>query len=125
MMTKKSRKTRRGFTLIEIMIAVLIIGILLSIATPNFVRARQSARAKSCVANLKRIEGAKEAFAMEGNRSASFSPSMAALAGPGLYLRSTPVCPSGGTYNPRNMSTSPTCSIGVGGAGAWDDHRLP
>lgn len=54
-----------AFTLIEIMIVVLIIGILLGIAVPNFARARESARAKSCIANLKLIDSAKEQYALD------------------------------------------------------------
>ena len=57
--------SKRAFTLIEIMIVVLIIGILLGIAVPNFVRARETARAKSCVANLKAITGAWYQYSMD------------------------------------------------------------
>ena len=59
---------RSGFTLVEIMIVVLILGILLTIAVPNWMKAREGARAKSCLENLRSIEGAKEQWAMENRK---------------------------------------------------------
>jgi prepilin-type N-terminal cleavage/methylation domain-containing protein len=115
-MSNLIRKARaeRGFTLVEIMIVVLIIGILLAIAVPNFVRARESSRAKACVANLKQIQAAKEQWAMDTNAAPTATPTQADLAptdGSG-YIKSWPRCPSGGTYTIGNLQTDPTCSIG-------------
>ncbi|WP_395139763.1 type II secretion system protein, partial [Armatimonas sp.] len=59
------KSLRRAFTLVEIMIVVLIIGILVAIAVPNFIRARESARARACVGNLRQIDSAKEQYAMD------------------------------------------------------------
>jgi prepilin-type N-terminal cleavage/methylation domain-containing protein len=90
---------RRAFTLIEIMIVVLIIGILLGIAVPNFVRAREASRAKSCVANLKALEGAYEQYLMTNNLTEGTTPwrSPSDFVPDGL-LKTEPKCPSSGTY---------------------------
>ena len=67
MQIKTSRKS--GFTLVEIMIVVAIIGLLAAIAIPNFVRARESAQLNSIANNLRILEGAKEQWALENKKS--------------------------------------------------------
>ena len=116
------KKRRSGFTLIEIMIVVLIIAILLAIAIPNFLRARETSRAKSCSANLRQIETAKEQWAMDNKKGAGDTPDLAADL-VGTYIKSTPTCPSGGAYTVGDMSTRPTCDIG-GVAGEYNYHGL-
>ncbi len=101
-------KRDQGFTLIEIMIVVLIIGVLLAIAVPNFVKARETSRTKACVANLKQIDAAKEQWAMNNNKNdgdASVDADVDAFIKGGA-----PSCPSGGTYTYQAVGTSPTCS---------------
>ena len=121
------RQGSRGFTLVEIMIVVLIIGILLAIAVPNFVRSRETSRAKSCLSNLKSISYAKEQWATEQRKASTDTPADTELYpsdGSG-YLRTTPLCPSGGSYTINNMLNVPSCSVGTNGAGTNDDHVLP
>src|SRR3954464_11509234 len=108
-MSRFVKKTRHGFTLVEIMIVVLIIGILLAIAVPNFIKARETSRAKSCVANLKQIDGAKEQWAMDNNKTNGAAVAMPALVnGAAGYVKSAPACPSGGAYTIGNVGTNPT-----------------
>ena len=90
MMCKFVKQGRRGFTLVEIMIVVLIIGILLAIAVPNFIKARETSRAKACVANLKEIESAKEQWAMDTKAASTATPGTTDLYGAANYIRNTP-----------------------------------
>ena len=101
-------KKSKGFTLVEIMIVVLIIGILMSIAVPNFIKARNNSQKSTCIANLKEIESAKEEWAMETGQSASATPQSTDLSP--AYLKSYPSCPIAGTYTIGDMSTRPACS---------------
>lgn len=106
------KKTRKGFTLVEIMIVVAIIGILVGIAVPGFIRARTQAQGQACNENLAKIDGAKEQWALENNESTGTSVAWTDLAADDgtLYLKSQPECPAGGTYTIGNVGTDPTCS---------------
>lgn len=105
------RVVRAAFTLIEIMIVVLIIGILLAIAVPNFVKTRETTRTKSCVENLNKLQGAKEMWAMDNNAPADSAVNGSSDLVP-TYLRVLPTCPSGGTYTLGTVNVTPTCSKG-------------
>ena len=113
------RKNKGGFTLIEIMIVVLIIAILLAIAIPNFMRARETSRAKSCQANLRQLETAKEQCAMDEKLAATDTPTIAQLT---VYLKAYPMCPSASsdTYTIGDISTRPLCTGNPAGAVAGD-----
>ena len=63
-------RLKSAFTLVEIMIVVLIIGILLAIAVPQWVATRSRAQQRTCLSQLRAISQAKEQFAMEAGKSA-------------------------------------------------------
>jgi prepilin-type N-terminal cleavage/methylation domain-containing protein len=107
----KRFKKSKGFTLVEIMIVVLIIGILLAIAVPNFIKARESSRKQTCIANLKQIDSAKEQCAMELKWDTGHACAMADLSP--NYMKSIPTCPSGGTYTVDVVGTPPTCTVAL------------
>lgn len=106
----------KGFTLVEIMIVVLIIGILLAIAVPNFIQARNTSRTKTCIANLRQIEAAKEQWCMELNKASTDTPVQGDLQP--TYMKSWPACPAAGTYTINAVNANPVCSVGA-------PHALP
>src|SRR2546425_8634327 len=105
----------RGFTLVDIMIVVVIIGLLAAIAIPNFVKARTASQRSACIANLKQIDGAKATWALEAKKVNSDIPVDGDLFGSTLYIRSKPGCPANGTYALLAVDTKPTCTLTVEG----------
>jgi prepilin-type N-terminal cleavage/methylation domain-containing protein len=120
------KRAKTAFTLIEIMVAILIITVLMTIAVPNFIRARASSQGRSCVRNLRQIDSAKQQYAMDNHLAASSTmPALSVFCGYSTttYIKgNTPSCPAGGAYTVNNLDIDPTCSIGTGAAVA---HVLP
>jgi prepilin-type N-terminal cleavage/methylation domain-containing protein len=111
-MLKNLKRIGRGFTLVEIMIVVLIIGILLAIAIPNFVKAREQSRAKACSANLKQIDAGMQMYAMDQKLpdASTLVPTLNGDLYP-VYIHELPACPSSGTYTaPANIDVDWTCT---------------
>ncbi len=100
---------RKGFTLVEIMIVVLIVSVLLAIALPNFMHARDVSRQKACIKNLDNILGGKEQYVMEHNKGAADTVTFDNLIPD--YIKHMPECPAGGTYAVGPVNAMPTCTI--------------
>ena len=124
----KTNKTSRkaGFTLVEIMIVVAIIGLLAAIAIPNFIRARATSQQNACINNLRQIDGAIDEWALETGQQNGATPSEAVVA-PYIKLNASntvPGCPAGGSYTYGNVGDTPQirCSLSTDNTAP---HRLP
>ena len=101
---------KAGFTLVEIMIVVAIIGVLAAIAIPNFVKARENAQLNSIFNNLRIIEGAKDQWALENKKGTG--DAVGSVTTISDYLKGGTVKPVvGETYATTTVGTASTATL--------------
>ena len=109
------RFDKKGFTLVEIVIVVGIIGLLSALALPNFLRMRDIAVKNICISNLRMIRDNVQIWAVDESKVTGDTPVMDDLVPD--YIRSWPSC--GGTpYDIPSVGQNPVCPKGIA------DHTL-
>jgi len=99
-----------------VLFVVFLVIVVVAVALPSFIRARNTPSAASCINFLRQLDGAKQQWALENHKATNDAPSWPEIT---PYLKNPAVCPHGGTYTLGRVSELPKCSIG------GDSHTLP
>ncbi len=111
---RKSTTVRSGWTLVEIMIVVSLIGLLVAICIPSFMKSRETSQLNSIYSNLRIVESAKDQWALQNQKGTGSLPDW-----PGLsdYIKGGTVKPATSeiyTINSVGTNAYATCNVRLG-----------
>jgi hypothetical protein len=92
-------------------VGLALLLVLLPIAIPNFVKAREGAFKNACVSNLRSIDDAKQQWALQNSKKEDAVPTQDDIVSYVSRDGVMPVCPADGTYEIGSVGESPTCSV--------------
>lgn len=96
---------------VGVVLCVPVLGIMVAIAVPSFLRAREISRRNACQENLVRIDQAKAQWAQANEKQDSDVPTWDELVNEESYLRRSPVCAAGGVYTVNSVGEEAACSL--------------
>jgi type IV pilus assembly protein PilA len=91
-----ARKRRKGFTLVELLVVVLILAILMAVAIPAYLSAVHESQRRTCRANMQTLAHVEQAYLLK-NPSGGYTSDLNALVADG-NIQSVPKCPDNGSY---------------------------
>ncbi len=110
-------QTKTGFTMLEILIVIFIFALLIAIAVPNFIKARNEVIQVTCISNLRKLDDSVNRYAASTGKSSGDEVFLTDIIPE--FLKIKPQCPADGTYTlgPIGIDPRPTCSV--------EGHELP
>ncbi len=113
-MSEQKNYSRPAFTLLELLLLIVIIGVIVAIAIPNRGGGSHTSRANACINNLRQIDAAANQFALEHQLTNGDKINFPNDLTPYIKLNSAgkiPACPQGGNYSIKKVGDNPTCTL--------------
>lgn len=105
-------RTRRGFTLIEMLIVVVIIGVVVAIAIPKFNSTKSKANAATLRSDLRNIASAQEAYFFEHSAYANSPALLKVISSPGVIVTIVSATSAGWSAKVTHPQSYPlTCAV--------------